>query len=949
MDEEGIFESLSSDEHRAVWDETEQKFWSQFTQDQQTWRASHDEKYRAASTDLRVELSSLTGQRNTLNATHARLARELADVEEELRAVGGRCETKSNELSELDEEHRAQLAAQVEHWEHQARTMTNFFRKKRGDPPLPESEPITNGFHASEPMERVEQATNGVTTHAPTPDEDTEKLADVIGADGNVIGPIQRIEPWNQWVDAVLKLPIQRPVKIRRGRRFNEEHLATIYDRSEAKGVKWLSCMIQAIGQIQSKRCQSCDKNQGAFENCIIVGGDLLQKCGNCEWNRQGCHGASGETIDVRAAEKLVREREERERQAREEQERQQRQLAERDRQERERIQRAREEELREQKQRELERRQLEEMQQRREQERQEQEVLARQAMAAESATHSAQWRAIRAEQPSTPEQRNPDRPMGVLRRPQGPADRDILMNDVAPPPPPLPEPRIRQPLPVQAPPREARDYPITGGFTPANQRSRPPSREMYTPATRSVEQSPQPMDEKPDQPLAEITRDNLILRHDGNVYTYPECMVGVPVAKIHPGHPYWALEWKDVRSEVVDARERWRQKHQAAIDAEARQEKTGSSKYQIGRQVNRGTKILEFLDDENQISPYQLLGKRYMHSSKGGITSYDTLFRLCETLSELSKFNLDITPVDWMRHRLHEIMTEQNSDGEKNFNLPKTVHDFYHDPKLTALRHKHGYKNIGRPSGQNKGPGPRSSLGSVNGGTPKPKKRKSQVSLVGTPREHSYVESPLASQMIIHDEGPFLAARSQLAKKPKMENDQSTDELAEYSDKDSVSDEPLRREDFRLLQIQSRLHASSTKDTQYWSWLPDQRKLEHRVLQSTNPVQWGALKDPFDFSLRLDEVAEIRYDVTTNRVYIHVPQERDTAAPVVGWRRRGDLMVEFKRTRTFKRFLGFCEALRVPLQDLPAGMLSRWEDFQADRSDREAEPAAVTAAAASH
>ncbi|CAG9950836.1 unnamed protein product [Clonostachys rosea f. rosea IK726] len=111
----------------------------------------------------------------------------------------------------------------------------------------------------------------------------TEPLVNVIDITGRVVGPVELIEPWNKWVKAILKLPIRRPVTIRPGRRFTDEHMATIYDRSESKGVKWLSCMMQAIGEVQSKRCASCDKNQGVFQQCIIVGGDLLQKCGNCE------------------------------------------------------------------------------------------------------------------------------------------------------------------------------------------------------------------------------------------------------------------------------------------------------------------------------------------------------------------------------------------------------------------------------------------------------------------------------------------------------------------------------------------------------------------------------------------------------------------------------------------------------------------------------------------
>ncbi|KAI6780105.1 uncharacterized protein J7T54_004237 [Emericellopsis cladophorae] len=321
--------------------------------------------------------------------------------------------------------------------------------------------------------------------------------------------------------------------------------------------------------------------------------------------------------------------------------------------------------------------------------------------------------------------------------------------------------PSMRHSLPTTGGFRQA-----NGGFTPANQpvTSRPQSPLVATPVA-SARNSPS-APERPSEPLVEINRENLVLRHDGTVYTWPECMVGVPRRKIHPGDPYWEPDWKDVRSEVVEAKERWHQKHQRAIELEAKKEKSGSSKYQIGRQVNRGTKILEFLDDEDQISPYQLLAKPFMHASKGGITSYDTLFRLCETLSELAKFNLDISPVDWMRHRLYEIMLE-SPDG--SFNLPKIVHDFYHDPKLTDLRHKHGYKNIGRPSGQTRG-GRQSTGPGPSETTPKqPRKRKSAASALGTPHDGS--EPVPSNPMVIHDEGPFLQARSAIAKKPRTED----------------------------------------------------------------------------------------------------------------------------------------------------------------------------------
>ena len=958
MEEEGLWDSLPPEEHQAVWTETEQKFWSQFWQDQRSWRATHETRFRATSTDLRVDLSNLTGQRNALSDTQARLARELAKVEEELRLLSARYDARSTELTTLDEEYRAQLGEQTDKWQHQSNVMTNFFRKKRGERPLSDSELAMNGHGplrlptaSVSPANRSPLSTQAPVQHQP---RGTDKLVDVVDADDNVIGPLQRIEPWNQWVEAILKLPIQRPVKIRRGRRFNEEHLNSVYERSEAKGVKWLSCMIQAIGEVQSKRCHSCDKNQGAFEKCIIVGGDLLQKCGNCEWNRQGCHGASGETISIEAAERYARQQSENGRLAISREENGHREA---ERYDRERW-------ARDEANRQLAHHEYQRQEERRERELRERCVSARNAVAADQAEQAAQ--AARAAQtahvshypqpappalyrPAYPDPIRSHEPIAdhMRRHPLPSVDRSILNNSGSPSNTPLFAARGRDhPGPVLPPPvgmlrEQSRDYPPAPGnftaanhrgFPPSNQRTTPPMREIHTPPIRSVEHSPQPMELKSDTPLTEINRDNLILRHDGNTYTYPQCMVGVPVGKIHPGHPYWEPDWKDVRAEIMDAREKWQQKHQAAIDAEARNEKTGSSKYQIGRQVNRGTKIIEFLDDEKQISPYQLLGKRFMHSSKGGITSYDTLFRLCETLSELSKFHLDVTPVDWLRQRLHELMVEKDSGGERNFNLPKTVHDFYHDPKLSALRHKHGYKNIGRPSGQTKGPGGRQSMGSTNGGSPMAsKKRKSEASYMSSSRENSYFDSPLGNQMIIHDEGPFLAARSQLAKRPKNTPSPPSNSVADegFSDKDSVMEEPLTREDFRLLQVQSRLHASSTKDMQLWSWDPEARKLEHRVLKHTKPLEWGTLKESPDFSISLNKVAEIQYDAYTKRAYVNLPAEKDTSASVGVQRSQGDLMVEFKRARTLRRFVAFCESMKVPLVELSAGSLDQWEDFQ--------------------
>ncbi|KAJ4205354.1 hypothetical protein NW757_014844, partial [Fusarium falciforme] len=79
-------------------------------------------------------------------------------------------------------------------------------------------------------------------------------------------------------------------------------------------------------------------------------------------------------------------------------------------------------------------------------------------------------------------------------------------------------------------------EYRVTPGFTPANIRSRPPSAERAerpTPASMPIEPSPQPTESPSEESLEEITRNNLVLRHNGEVYTYPECVEGVPLVKI--------------------------------------------------------------------------------------------------------------------------------------------------------------------------------------------------------------------------------------------------------------------------------------------------------------------------------------------------------------------------------------------------------------------------------
>ena len=114
----------------------------------------------------------------------------------------------------------------------------------------------------------------------------------IIDADGFPRGGLKQVESsGSRRVDTILRRPIRRPVQLRRGRFFSSDHLSAICKN----GVKIVSCMIQASGDVMENRCTYCrKKSQGPFDQCIIVRDNaFFRRCGNCEWVRGRCQGAS--------------------------------------------------------------------------------------------------------------------------------------------------------------------------------------------------------------------------------------------------------------------------------------------------------------------------------------------------------------------------------------------------------------------------------------------------------------------------------------------------------------------------------------------------------------------------------------------------------------------------------------------------------------------------------
>jgi hypothetical protein len=465
-----------------------------------------------------------------------------------------------------------------------------------------------------------------------------------------------------------------------------------------------------------------------------------------------------------------------------------------------------------------------------------------------------------------------------------------------------------------QEPPRA---YTFSSGFTPANLPSRPSSQDLNTPTPRSIEFSPQPSDTGDQPDLPKITRETLVLKHNGREYTYPEIIEGVPLAKIDPSHPYWDPKWPDIKGLIEPPLNQWREKHQQAMQSKDKGVDKASTRFQLGRQVNRGLKILEFLD-EGEISPYQLLSKKYTTSGKGSITSYDTLFRLCETLSELAKYGLDIHPLEWMRQRLHELWVEQGAA----FNVSRIIHNFYNDPKLALLRSKSGFKNIGRPSGVKAS---RRSQGVTSNDTrpsSQPKKRKSTYSLSGTHPDHDRSSTDLTSEggndsTMLAPESPVSGGGGPISKRARTLSPSIrpyrilVDDTADFTDTDLWSGASLTQDDFRIDQIKSRLYTSSSRVTQYLHWTKEGRCLEHQILKEGHPVRWGVLRDPVNFDVRIDDLTDVVWNRRVMKAHL-IMAERSTRLPSKDGRPRGDVIVLFRRERTLKRLIRVLESMGV-------------------------------------
>lgn len=86
----------------------------------------------------------------------------------------------------------------------------------------------------------------------------------------------------------------------------------------------------------------------------------------------------------------------------------------------------------------------------------------------------------------------------------------------------------------------------------------------------------------------------------------------------------------------------------------------------------------------------------------------------------------------------------------------------------------------------------------------------------------------------------------------------------------------------------------------QYWHSVTTEAAIEHRVLGDLPDMKWSVFKKPYNFHLKLSNIQEVSF--ARGSTVVIVAHKRGGPDRYL----RGDVMAQFKRERTKKRFLTF-------------------------------------------
>lgn len=270
------------------------------------------EKYRDKTAPIRARYAPLLEQRAQLKEELDRVKQLCDEVEDELTQI----DMHFFEAKDIIEKRRIHQNSSAQeffsHYKELARRHAAGLGKEGDEQRLhAAATDITNGSMVTTPVSDGNTAdepvgNGGAAIHSSGPasqlssplSQPPEDISDFTGAeiytaDGKFIDHVKKIKLDNRHVRNILQIPLKRPVVVRNGRKFNKETMDSIYETTDARAARWLSCMIQARGEEQDIACQSCQGRNGTWAGCVIVGGEDFPRCANCEWNRQGCVGSS--------------------------------------------------------------------------------------------------------------------------------------------------------------------------------------------------------------------------------------------------------------------------------------------------------------------------------------------------------------------------------------------------------------------------------------------------------------------------------------------------------------------------------------------------------------------------------------------------------------------------------------------------------------------------------
>ncbi|KAJ6790428.1 hypothetical protein PWT90_07469 [Aphanocladium album] len=588
--------TLPQSPRSEAWNITEDGFWRENDTRRQAECAEFSQRWRERKQSAIAFIHKLESEARQLHVEEYQLEKQLMVVHSQAALVN---ELQSNEKHRLDGMDLQQNREEQELLKNHERTefqMQNWFRHYRNNNGVQERQCNVLELIDKRPAERQRQppklpslATLGLSGQQPTYENQIVHITD---AGYTKWDKLQYPSVSNERTTAISARAVRQVIIFQVLDCF-EDIRPKIYNFDDGKATCWIACMIQATGIVQMNKCQACHTGENPFGDCIVVGGHLFPKCGNCEWNGLNCCGLA----PISPYDKSIV------------------------------------------------------------------------AQTPSSLTHLR-----RGSQPLPCAF-----PMSTGRSLDSPVNVAFT------------EMQVLVPGAKEAVAFGAASYrpslTSTSGFKAINET---PGCEPAFPATPSNVTSPVPSGTNNYQPtpptigpmnsngssMSETVKENLIIQHNGKVYTFPECIENVPVEKIYPGHPYWENWWPDLQQESVPV-----------------------------RNPKEGQVIHNFLE-QGAIHPFQLLSRSCMHDYiwNGSICSASVLFRLAETLNELKEYGIN-NPVYWLRQRLHELIEEQ---GDR-FKLSRTLRKFYHDPKLEALRVGSGVKNLGRRLGKNlKNPDPR-------------------------------------------------------------------------------------------------------------------------------------------------------------------------------------------------------------------------------------------------